>query len=130
MVSSVFFFSSRRRHTRCALVTGVQTCALPISYGARNIGGHVAMESLTVELGSRSYPILIRDGLIREIGEPVAPLLKRPRTMIVTDAHVRSEERRVGNECVRPVRYRGMPYSKKKHMTHNIHNKHKPTKER
>src|SRR3546814_19755646 len=32
----VFFFSSRRRHTRCALVTGVQTCALPIfSYGTR-----------------------------------------------------------------------------------------------
>src|SRR3546814_155397 len=27
----VFFFSSSRRHTRCALVTGVQTCALPIS---------------------------------------------------------------------------------------------------
>src|SRR3546814_9395232 len=26
----VFFLSSRRRHTRCALVTGVQTCALPI----------------------------------------------------------------------------------------------------
>src|SRR3546814_1333147 len=28
-----FFFSSRRRHTRCALVTGVQTCALPICRG-------------------------------------------------------------------------------------------------
>src|SRR3546814_16818522 len=28
--SRIFFFSSRRRHTRCALVTGVQTCALPI----------------------------------------------------------------------------------------------------
>src|SRR3546814_16443748 len=27
----MFFFSSRRRHTRCALVTGVKTCALPIS---------------------------------------------------------------------------------------------------
>src|SRR3546814_7309999 len=27
-----FFFSSRRRHTRCALVTGVQTCALPILF--------------------------------------------------------------------------------------------------
>src|SRR3546814_3979331 len=26
----IFFFSSRRRHTRCALVSGVQTCALPI----------------------------------------------------------------------------------------------------
>src|SRR3546814_18481265 len=31
----VFFFSSRRRHTRCALVTGVQTCALPISGAVR-----------------------------------------------------------------------------------------------
>src|SRR3546814_5550634 len=30
-IASCFFFSSRRRHTRCALVTGVQTCALPIS---------------------------------------------------------------------------------------------------
>src|SRR3546814_5170707 len=30
-----FLFSSRRRHTRCALVTGVQTCALPISMIAR-----------------------------------------------------------------------------------------------
>src|SRR3546814_19074816 len=29
----MFFFSSRRRHTRCALVTGVQTCALPIVTG-------------------------------------------------------------------------------------------------
>src|SRR3546814_18114364 len=29
----MFFFSSRRRHTRCALVTGVQTCALPIFIG-------------------------------------------------------------------------------------------------
>src|SRR3546814_8999909 len=32
-----FFFSSRRRHTRCALVTGVQTCALPI-YSLKKIG--------------------------------------------------------------------------------------------
>src|SRR3546814_5345711 len=31
MGTVLFFFSSRRRHTRCALVTGVQTCALPIS---------------------------------------------------------------------------------------------------
>src|SRR3546814_948960 len=33
VVVCVFFFSSRRRHTRCALVTGVQTCALPIYFG-------------------------------------------------------------------------------------------------
>src|SRR3546814_2726738 len=32
-----FFFSSRRRHTSCALVTGVQTCALPI-YGVNSLG--------------------------------------------------------------------------------------------
>src|SRR3546814_9423422 len=31
MAVVIFFFSSRRRHRRCALVTGVQTCALPIS---------------------------------------------------------------------------------------------------
>src|SRR3546814_3634132 len=30
LIFFLFFFSSRRRHTRCALVTGVQTCALPI----------------------------------------------------------------------------------------------------
>src|SRR3546814_2135108 len=34
---SFFFFSSRRRHTRCALVTGVQTCALPIYIDSRRI---------------------------------------------------------------------------------------------
>src|SRR3546814_8064508 len=36
----VFFISSRRRHTRCALVTGVQTCALPIfwSVDAADLG--------------------------------------------------------------------------------------------
>src|SRR3546814_5901446 len=33
----LFFLSSRRRHTRCALVTGVQTCALPISAGVAHL---------------------------------------------------------------------------------------------
>src|SRR3546814_4732123 len=33
----MFFFSSRRRHTRCALVTGVQTCALPIWEDFENV---------------------------------------------------------------------------------------------
>src|SRR3546814_19231614 len=39
VVNGVFFFSSRRRHTRCALVTGVQTCALPI-YHPQTIAAH------------------------------------------------------------------------------------------
>src|SRR3546814_1146536 len=33
----LFFFSSIRRHTRCSLVTGVQTCALPIYYAGRRV---------------------------------------------------------------------------------------------
>src|SRR3546814_1468875 len=46
----MFFFSSRRRHTRCALVTGVQTCALPIlwrSHGALvDAGGQSAFAAI------------------------------------------------------------------------------------
>src|SRR3546814_9417006 len=38
MVIVFLFFPSRRRHTRCALVTGVQTGALPISAPVRDIG--------------------------------------------------------------------------------------------
>src|SRR3546814_16825103 len=46
----MFFFSSRRRHTRCALVTGVQTCALPISSSRIDIA---AKEGAKGELGAR-----------------------------------------------------------------------------
>src|SRR3546814_4196983 len=46
-----FFFSSRRRHTSCALVTGVQTCALPISLSA-------AIRKLEEDLG---VPLVARD---------------------------------------------------------------------
>src|SRR3546814_15117877 len=43
------FFSSRRRHTRCALVTGVQTCALPISLQAkiRDVRARIAFYAST-----------------------------------------------------------------------------------
>src|SRR3546814_12324530 len=52
----MFFISSRRRHTRCALVTGVQTCALPISAAARRLGiaktmVSTHMQRLEAELG-------------------------------------------------------------------------------
>src|SRR3546814_4341180 len=39
----MLYFSSRRRHTRCALVTGVQTCALPISIDLLNHEYHIGM---------------------------------------------------------------------------------------
>src|SRR3546814_3868797 len=38
-VLCTFFFSSRRRHTSCALVAGVQTCALPIACPSNRVGG-------------------------------------------------------------------------------------------
>src|SRR3546814_14314820 len=38
-----FFFSSRRRHTRCALVTGVQTCALPIYHAGHRLAAGIAV---------------------------------------------------------------------------------------
>src|SRR3546814_3611001 len=50
-----FFFSSRRRHTRCALVTGVQTCALPISFVAANAGKQVAVLVPTTLLAEQHY---------------------------------------------------------------------------
>src|SRR3546814_9816916 len=45
-----FFFSSRRRHTRCALVTGVQTCALPISLDQQValLGASMQSEALSI----------------------------------------------------------------------------------
>src|SRR3546814_20687575 len=44
----IFFFSSRRRHTRCALVTGVQTCALPIYLAHQEGRGTGALHGVPV----------------------------------------------------------------------------------
>src|SRR3546814_359119 len=52
----MFFFSSRRRHTRCALVTGVQTCALPIS--------RMAMQGMEF-MGDVPWKTLYLHGLVR-----------------------------------------------------------------
>src|SRR3546814_6514362 len=53
-----FFFSSRRRHTRCALVTGVQTCALPIYFKWRHFQGDVILWAVRWYC---RYPISYRD---------------------------------------------------------------------
>src|SRR3546814_16854815 len=51
----MFFFSSRRRHTRCALVTGVQTCALPIAdANLRTTSGPLSVEPSSTTITSKS----------------------------------------------------------------------------
>src|SRR3546814_10412067 len=82
-----FFFSSRRRHTRCALVTGVQTCALPI------------------------WPVRLRRQAVRRrrAARVRAPQSRGARENALSDQLLlrrRSEERRVGKECVSTCRSR------------------------
>src|SRR3546814_6539241 len=56
-----FFFSSRRRHTRCALVTGVQTCALPISLVALSawVRGMRADGPAQMQFDERGLPAVV-----------------------------------------------------------------------
>src|SRR3546814_2141860 len=85
-----FFFSSRRRHTRCALVTGVQTCALPISSAC-----HLVDQFWTPRVNRRED----------DYGGDLTG-----RMRFATEVFQRSEERRVGKECVSTCRSRWSPY--------------------
>src|SRR3546814_9069568 len=92
LLSDIFLFSSRRRHTRCALMTGVQTCALPICPGIKS------RSDTELQLRQRRKRFGI-EGL--QVGEAAFMDLASPG---------RSEERRVGNECVSTGRYRWSLY--------------------
>src|SRR3546814_6847651 len=110
----VFFFSSRRRHTRCALVTVVQTCALPISLD-------LAIEHLQVTLakktlsGDNSFCSTV-DKILKIIIDSLSKLNKAQEDYIKflkeiqRSRSLRSEERRVGKECVSTCRARWSPY--------------------
>src|SRR3546814_4027457 len=98
----LFFFSSRRRHTICALVTGVQTCALPIFLcevgHAPEVVGLVdvlAVEQVRLCLGDLRFQV--KDDFCLCLGIDDASLFQR------------SEERRVGKECVSTCRSRWSP---------------------
>src|SRR3546814_21167452 len=127
---SGFFFSSRRRHTRCALVTGVQTCALPIfavdGRRARSIrppevtqGGLGANRWMYVVLVAVSAHDLWLWRLSMQLN--IGPPATRPRDhrhcaviQPIPTRRTRSEERRVGKEGVSTCRSRWHPYNKKK----------------
>src|SRR3546814_9521478 len=104
-----FFFSSRRRHTRCALVTGVQTCALPISPACL-----LGVDAGKLAVGKEADLILV---------DPDTPWQVDAKKMAAWAGNtpfdgmpiqgratmMRSEERRVGKECVSTCRYRWSP---------------------
>src|SRR3546814_3383075 len=92
-----FFFSSRRRHTRCALVTGVQTCALPISLLAVLAPPDANGQWLGVQ------------NIMREEARAEAEAVLHKLAAHVNE-YARSEERRVGKECVSTCRSRWSPY--------------------
>src|SRR3546814_17217918 len=130
----VFFFSSRRRHTRCALVTGVQTCALPICpRGARAVamrvdilaGAELDVDALRILAAQRFRAAVIVRPFVADHDHRIAMAHLAVREMAVgIEQHeqrleyerllepaegglaVRSEERRVGKECVRTCRTR------------------------
>src|SRR3546814_5067818 len=81
----VVFLSSRRRHTSCALVTGVQTCALPISeLGAYLfvVGQFVAITGAATGMGREATELLIELGAevhaldIASVDLPVAQAIR------------------------------------------------------
>src|SRR3546814_16794751 len=101
------FFSSSSRHTRCALVTGVQTCALPIYRRPRTGGGSARAAA------HRARP------LAGDCGPATARRDARGRRGADLRPGQRSEESRVGKECVRTGRYRGATDRIKKKMINN-----------
>src|SRR3546814_9278097 len=97
-----FFYSSRRRHTICALVTGVQTCALPISVVPHDSASDQQWLDRLAQGCARYTPLVALDapdGLILDIAGA---------------EHLyggeRSEERRVGKACGSTCRSRWGPY--------------------
>src|SRR3546814_18201729 len=70
-----FFLSSRRRHTRCALVTGVQTCALPI-ISLRVEIADIAERDEAASFGVPAFGVVADIG---EVGKMRAPTIDLPR---------------------------------------------------
>src|SRR3546814_3473201 len=132
-----FFFSSRRRHTRCALVTGVQTCALPIYRGdllqlleqrggdapAAMVGGNCQI--VDVELAARLLELLQLVG--GEAADDLAVLQRHQRGkggIIQQPALIRSEEHTSELQSLMRISYAVFCLKKKKKTTSYTKNRH------
>src|SRR3546814_7907954 len=109
MLSCIFFFSSRRRHTRCALVTGVQTCALPISLRPGNQQQQLAVARQMMKLSKhwlalRGKELEARNASRKGVMAEAIVIQKR-----VVRRQTRSDGRSVGKECVSTCRYGWSP---------------------
>src|SRR3546814_11610395 len=127
-----FFFSSRRRHTRCALVTGVQTCALPISPrlvahlvehlprpAVAVIGEPTMMRPVNAHKGLDAFRTRVRgkEAHSRAPQDGASAILPAVHIVdsIARAAAARSDQRRVGKACVSTCKSRRSPY----HYTNN-----------
>src|SRR3546814_6725839 len=81
----VFVFSSRRRHTRCALVTGVQTCALPILEQQRLGGGELERAGGNGEAARQAGHRAVEDPAEHRQGGGVAALNRRMQSIVRID---------------------------------------------
>src|SRR3546814_9108259 len=95
IVLSYFFFSSRRRHTRCALVTGFRRVLFRSALSSRR----ASISESACHSGRRAFGRTHTVEARRSCG----------RSLLAGAGH-RSEERRVGKECVSTCRSRWSPY--------------------
>src|SRR3546814_9688610 len=112
-LSTYFLFSSRRRHTRCALVTGVQTCALPICFIDLLLcvdGRYYVLDYKSNYLGpdASAYTQAAMQAAMLAHRYELQGLLYQLALHRLLRA--RSEERRVGKECGSTCRSRWSPY--------------------
>src|SRR3546814_10113352 len=85
-LSFLFFFSSRRRHTRCALVTGVQTCALPIY---RDLLEQLRATDDAEEMAALCWPFLLER--LVPLPESTWRLLEAVDGWLMDEGHPRTE---------------------------------------
>src|SRR3546814_8189084 len=90
LVVVLFFFSIIRRHTRCALVTGVQTCALPIYVRVDILD---SARSVRVVLGGEVVADTVRARFLFETGLPVRYYIPRADVTAETIGRASGRER-------------------------------------